>query len=839
MLMRCKPTVLFASLTLALAATGACRAAQPPARTDLYGDPLPAGATARLGTVRLRALQGVSQIAFVPGAKYLATTGVSALSVWDVDTGRVVRTISADDTHLGDVLFRGFAFTPDGKRLLSGDLFVDGPSSRMLLWDFSSGKLLMQAGVSDVPASLAIGPDGQMAACVTHLGEVFLWDLRKNLIRRLVQDDEFTMIHAFSFAAQGKHLVVLPREGQVSQRIDVASGKLLKRVQLGSCGRVALSSEGCVATYSHPDELYLYDTSTGEKRRLPMKEKVDFLDLSFSPDGLTLLAMDRRAELVQFWDVPKGLLHRRLRVHGLAWTDCYAELLLSGDGEKLASHEEHRVVRIWDARTGQPWLRLPGHVGPAVHLAFSANGKEAVSYAYRDHSLGGQLYRWDATTGILLGRVSPDAPKEGWPGCNMDWRLPPGGQHLAERVNSDTYLYEGSTGKRLALNSKALPGSDWTFTPDGQALVTIYADQELHLSELATGKLLCQLELEKNKAGLISWLRFTPDGRALVTGEGWQKVHLWDPATGKHRAGLTLPAEREPHQEPLDNYKWLAAFTPDGRYLFTSSTTNLWVWDLVARREIGPFEEDDYLGRVGFSSPVAVSPDGRLMAWFDRARKLRLYEVCTGKIVHRFEEDYSSIAFAPSGWRLATGCDADSSILIWDLPLLFRSQPPPGNDTSPEALWAVLKSDAVQAHRALWRLAALPEVDAFLARRLQPVEAVPPDQLRTLLADLGSTDFDKRERADQALAAAREAVRAALVKASARTEDLEVRRRLERLQERLQVRAPERLREARAVLALEARGTVEALRLLQRLAAGLPEARLTHEAKEALQRLHR
>ena len=192
MLMRCKPTVLFASLTLALAATGACRAAQPPARTDLYGDPLPAGATARLGTVRLRALQGVSQIAFVPGAKYLATTGVSALSVWDVDTGRVVRTISADDTHLGDVLFRGFAFTPDGKRLLSGDLFVDGPSSRMLLWDFSSGKLLMQAGVSDVPASLAIGPDGQMAACVTHLGEVFLWDLRKNLIRRLVQDDEFT-----------------------------------------------------------------------------------------------------------------------------------------------------------------------------------------------------------------------------------------------------------------------------------------------------------------------------------------------------------------------------------------------------------------------------------------------------------------------------------------------------------------------------------------------------------------------------------------------------------------------------------------------------------------------
>src|SRR5262249_19164478 len=160
------------------------------------------------------------------------------------------------------------------------------------------------------------------------------------------------------------------------------------------------------------------------------------------------------------------------------------------------------------------------------------------------------------------------------------------------------------------------------------------------------------------------------------------------------------PAEREPYQKPIGN--WRTAFTPDGRYLFTSNFTNLWVWDLVVGREIGPFEEDEHAWHVGGSGRVAVSPDGRLMAWFDPAWKLRLYEVCTGKIVYRFEEDYSSIAFAPSGWRLATGCNADSSVLIWDLPLLFRSEALPGEDTSPEALWDVLRADdAVQAHRAL------------------------------------------------------------------------------------------------------------------------------------------
>lgn len=49
---------------------------------------------------------------------------------------------------------------------------------------------------------------------------------------------------------------------------------------------------------------------------------------------------------------------------------------------------------------------------------------------------------------------------------------------------------------------------------------------------------------------------------------------------------------------------------------------------------------------------------------------LRQYEVCTGKMVHRFKEDYSSIAFAPSGWQLATGCKADASILTHPRPAL-------------------------------------------------------------------------------------------------------------------------------------------------------------------------
>jgi hypothetical protein len=43
----------------------------------------------------------------------------------------------------------------------------------------------------------------------------------------------------------------------------------------------------------------------------------------------------------------------------------------------------------------------------------------------------------------------------------------------------------------------------------------------------------------------------------------------------------------------------------------------------------------------------------------------------------------------------------------------------------------------------------------------------------------------------------------------------------------------------RAVLALEARGTPEARRLLEKLADGAPEAWLTQESRAALRRLER
>jgi hypothetical protein len=58
----CRPAVCLVLLALA------APAAQPPTPVDLQDDPLPPGATARVGTVRLRHADGASTVAYSPAS---------------------------------------------------------------------------------------------------------------------------------------------------------------------------------------------------------------------------------------------------------------------------------------------------------------------------------------------------------------------------------------------------------------------------------------------------------------------------------------------------------------------------------------------------------------------------------------------------------------------------------------------------------------------------------------------------------------------------------------------------------------------------------------------------
>jgi hypothetical protein len=118
--------------------------------------------------------------------------------------------------------------------------------------------------------------------------------------------------------------------------------------------------------------------------------------------------------------------------------------------------------------------------------------------------------------------------------------------------------------------------------------------------------------------------------------------------------------------------------------------------------------------------------------------------------------------------------------------------------------------------------------------------AVPAaEKLKGWIKDLDSDDFTKREQATAELAKLGDLAEPALKKALADRPPLEARKRIERLLDNLPTEEPtsaEELCGLRAVELLERLAQPEADKLLQALSEGAAGARLTREARAALER---
>jgi hypothetical protein len=252
-----------------------------------------------------------------------------------------------------------------------------------------------------------------------------------------------------------------------------------------------------------------------------------------------------------------------------------------------------------------------------------------------------------------------------------------------------------------------------------------------------------------------------------------------------------------------------------------------------------------FAGHPGWVLAVAFSPDGRTVAvggWMS----VRLWEVAAGRErgeLAGHQGDVLALAFSADGALLTSG-GSDTTALVWDLAALAKAGGPRAGQRlshDQEALWRALASaDGRRAYAAMWALVARPkQAVPFLERHLRRGGAIDPQQVARLIADLDDDRVEVRERASDELAkmgrAAESSLRAALDRGRP---SAEVRLRLTLLLAMLTgpIASGETVRALRAVEVLEHIGTPAAQRVLEQLVRRAPEARLTQEAKAALER---
>lgn len=116
----------------------------------------------------------VTEVAFSPDGRYLATLAGSQVRLYDITSGELVRTLTDDSQQL-----HSLAWFPDGTRLIAGGINYDQSPYRGIarVWDVSNGQLVFSLEGHKGVTRVAVSPLGDRIATGDEEGRVRLWTM--------------------------------------------------------------------------------------------------------------------------------------------------------------------------------------------------------------------------------------------------------------------------------------------------------------------------------------------------------------------------------------------------------------------------------------------------------------------------------------------------------------------------------------------------------------------------------------------------------------------------------------------------------------------------------------
>ncbi len=549
------------------------------------------------------------------------------------------------------------AFTPDGKRVLSG-----GHHNTLRMWDVATGKELRVFPSHEVDHvhAVAVSPDGHTVAWGCG-AQIILSNLETGAEIGTLQGHHGTLL-AVAFSPDGTRLLSGGTD-RTMRLWDIKSKQQLNQFNL------TVTAENMVG---------------GE-----------VWSVAFTPDGLYALSGRhvRHTALVplQLWDLLDAKDDHRLDASRGTFDHV---AVLAADGRLVLAGCNNEMV-LWDLETGKELQRFTGHKGWVRTVAFLPDGRHVLS-----GSLDGTARVWEVKSGrqrycftrhrrfILAVAVAPDGCHAATVGTDRVvrlWRMPVAdpiprsadrrGELIVNAPPTVGLLIIQKDGRHVRLldlqgerSCKLDPGDYDLSLANGPDDLVLLA-KRCHIAPGAKAR----IRLDQGKVvgvykGITTpgggvCVAVTPDGKRVLAGGWGNPLRMWDVATGKNLRVFNCPGPKD---------VFAIAVSPDGKSVAWGAGPYVRLSDLKTGAEIGIFK-----GHTVTVGNIAFSPDGTRMLTGGRDRTMRLWEVRSQKQLDVFTvpNPITSVAFTPDGMHALVSLgginvptlDNQAPIQLWDL----------------------------------------------------------------------------------------------------------------------------------------------------------------------------